>query len=79
MFAARQWKAKPETLDQMLDTIKAFSERTEKPFLLVLHPAHEMEFVGSVWQKFNERQLPVFQSFERAAAALKRVYDYEQR
>ncbi len=79
MFAARQWKAKPETLDQMLDTVKAFSERTEKPFVLVLHPAHEMEFVGSVWQKFNERQLPVFQSFERAAAALKRVYDYEQR
>ncbi len=79
MFAARQWKAKPETLEQMLDTIKAFSAKTEKPVLLVLHPAHEMEFVGSVWHKFNERQLPVFQSFERAAAALKRVYEYEQR
>ena len=73
MFAARQWKAKPETLDQMLDAIKAFSEKTEKPFLLVLHPAHEMEYVGSVLHKFNERQLPVFLSFERAAAALGRV------
>jgi acyl-CoA synthetase (NDP forming) len=73
MFAARQWKSKPETLDQMLDALKAFSEKTGKPFLVVLHPAHEMEYVGSVQAKFNERQLPVFQSFERAAAALGRV------
>ena len=56
--------------DQMLDALKAFSEKTGKPFLVVLHPAHEMEYVGSVQAKFNERQLPVFQSFERAAAAL---------
>lgn len=77
MFAARQWKSKPETLDQMLDAIRAFSDRTEKPVLLVLHPAHEMEFVGSVQHKFNERKLPVFQSFERAAAALRRVAEFE--
>jgi acyl-CoA synthetase (NDP forming) len=77
MFAARQWKSKPETLDQMLDALKAFSEKTGKPFLVVLHPAHEMEYVGSVQAKFNERQLPVFQSFERAAAALGRVAGFE--
>ncbi len=77
MFAARQWKAKPETLDEMLDAIKAFSEKTEKPFVTILHPAHEAEYVAQVQPKFHERQLPVFGSFERAANALRRVMDYE--
>jgi acyl-CoA synthetase (NDP forming) len=79
MFAARQWKQKPETLDQMLDTLKAHSEKSKKPLIAILHPAHEAEYVAQIQPKFHERQLPVFQSFERAAAAMKRVWDYENR
>jgi acetate---CoA ligase (ADP-forming) len=73
MFAARQWKNKPETLDETLDVLKAHMERSEKPFLAILHPAHEAEYVASIAPKFNERGIPLFASFERAAAALGRV------
>jgi hypothetical protein len=76
MFAARQWKSKPETLDETLDALKAHMEESAKPFLAVLHPAHEGEYIASIQGKFHERAIPVFASFERAAAALRRVYDY---
>ena len=77
MFAARQWKKNPESLDQMLDALVAQAAKTEKPLVTVLHPAHEAEYVASVQHKFHERNLPAFQSFERAAAALRRVREYE--
>ena len=73
MFAARQWKSKPETLDATLDTLKAHQERSKKPFQVILHPAHEAEYVAQITPKFNERQIPLFASFDRAAAAYARV------
>ncbi|MGI8423813.1 MAG: CoA-binding protein [Chloroflexota bacterium] len=75
MFAARQWRNKPETLDKMLDAIRVHMDRSAKALVVVLHPAHEEEYVGSIKPKFNERAIPVFASFERAAAALRRVAD----
>lgn len=79
MFAGRQWKNDPASLDAMLDTMKTFMDGSQKPFIVVLHPAHEAEFVGSIQHKFNEKQIPVFPSFDRAAAGLGRVLAYEQR
>jgi acetyltransferase len=76
MFAARQWRSKPETLDETLDALKAHMGKSAKPFLAVLHPAHEGEYIASIQGKFHERDIPVFGSFERAAAALRRVYEY---
>ncbi|MEX2080990.1 MAG: CoA-binding protein [Dehalococcoidia bacterium] len=73
MFAARQWRRQPESLDKTLDALKAHSDRSEKPFLAILHPAHEAEYVASIAPKFIERDIPLFQSFERAAAAAARV------
>jgi acyl-CoA synthetase (NDP forming) len=73
MFAARQWRKQPETLDKMLDTIQAHAARSEKAFVAVLHPAHEAEYVAQIGPKFHERGIPLFASFERAAAALGRV------
>jgi len=73
MFASRQWRKDPSTLEGLLDTLQAHMERSDKPFVVVLHPAHEAEYVASIQPKFNERRIPVFQSFERAAAALARV------
>ncbi len=75
MFASRQWRKDPASLDGLLDTLQTHMERSEKPFVVVLHPAHEAEYVASIQPKFNERRIPVFQSFERAAAALARVRD----
>ena len=73
MFAARQWKRHPETLDQMIDALAAHAERSAKPFVVILHPAHEAEYVAQISPKFHEKDLPLFASFERAAAALARV------
>ncbi len=79
MFASRQWKAKPETLDQMLDTLRAHMDRSSKAFVTVLHPAHEEAYVAGVKPKFHERGIPVFASFERAAAATARALAWATR
>lgn len=79
MFAARQWKNDPTTLDATIDTMKAYQEESGKPFLAVLHPAHEAEYVGSIIHKFNEKQVPVFGSFDRAATAMSKVLAYYRR
>jgi acyl-CoA synthetase (NDP forming) len=79
MFAARQWKKAPESLDKTIETIAAHQQRSEKPFLVILHPAHEAEYVASIAPKFHEKGIPLFQSFERAAAAMARVLAYEMR
>lgn len=76
MFAARQWKKDPSSLDATLDAIKAHNDRSPKPLAVILHPAHEAEYIASIQPKFHERQVPVFQSFERAAAAMQRVLAY---
>jgi acyl-CoA synthetase (NDP forming) len=73
MFAARQWKSKPETLDETLDVLQAHMDRSEKPFLAVLHPAHEAEYVAQITPKFNERKIPLSSNFDRAAQAMGRV------
>jgi acyl-CoA synthetase (NDP forming) len=73
MFAARQWKSKPETLDAMIDTLKMHQDRSKKPFQVILHPAHEAEYVAQITPKFNARQIPLFASFDRAAASYARV------
>ena len=69
MFGARQWKEHPERLDEMLDTLAAHTERSTKPFLVVMHPAHEEAFVVDVRLKFAARGISVFPNFERAARA----------
>jgi hypothetical protein len=79
MFAARQWKKAPDSLDKTIDTLAIHQARSEKPFLVILHPAHEAEYVASIAPKFHAKGIPLFQSFERAAAAMQRVLTYENR
>ncbi len=79
MFAARQWKRMPESLDKTIDTLATHMARSAKPFLAILHPAHEAEYVASIAPKFHEKGVPLFPSFERAAAAMARVLAYETR
>ena len=73
MFGARQWKDNPERIDDLIDTLAGHIERSVKPFLMVMHPAHEEAFVAEIRLKFAERRIPVFASFERAAAAAARA------
>ena len=76
MFAARQWKKDPSSLDATLDALQAHQQRSAKPLLVILHPAHEAEYVAHIAPKFHDRQIPLYQSFERAAAAMARVLAY---
>lgn len=78
MFAARQWRKIPDSLDKTIDAIAAHSARSQKPFLVILHPAHEAEYVASIAPKFHEKGIPLYQSFERAAAAYARVLAYHR-
>ena len=74
MFAARGWKKDVNTLDQTLDTLAAHQERSKKPFIVILHPAHEAEYVAQISPKFHEKGLALFQSPDRAAAAFARAW-----
>lgn len=76
MFAARQWKTKPETLNETLDALSAHQKRSQKAFAVVLHPAHEAEYVAHIAPQFHERGIPLFPSFERSAAAMARALAY---
>lgn len=79
MFAARQWKKAPDSLDKTIDTLAAHQARSPKPFLMILHPAHEAEYVASIAPKFHAKGIPLFPSFERAATAMQRVLAFENR
>ncbi len=79
MFAARGWKKDITTLDQTLDTLAAHQERSHKPFVVILHPAHEAEYVAQISPKFHEKGLALFQSPDRAAAAFARAWAYAGR
>ncbi len=79
MFAARQWKKDPASLDATLDTLQQHQQRSSKPLLVILHPAHEAEYVAQIAPKFHDRRISLFASFERAAAAMARALAYATR
>jgi acyl-CoA synthetase (NDP forming) len=76
MFGARQWRNKPEVLDAMLDTLVEHRNNSQKPFFIVMHPAHEEAFVVEIRQKFAKQKIAVFPNFERAATAAKLALPY---
>jgi acyl-CoA synthetase (NDP forming) len=75
-FMARQWQADPSSLDRMLDLLTAHKERSDKPFLTILHPGHVEDVTFLARKKVIERGIPAFHSFERAAVALSRAVHY---
>ena len=72
-FMARRWAKKPEEFERLLDSIASFRERSEKPLVTILHPAHVEAEALEARLKLQEREIAVFQSFERAAAAMAKV------
>ena len=78
MFGARRWERDADSFAQFLDTITTFRDRSAKPFLLIMHPAHMEAEAVRIRGRLQERGLPVIPSFERAALALRRVTDYHR-
>ena len=75
-FMARRWQADPASLDWLLVLLAEHRKHSAKPFVTVLHPGHLEEVTLQARSRVIERGLPVFASFERAAAALRRAIDY---
>jgi acyl-CoA synthetase (NDP forming) len=73
---AHRWGAHEDELVSLLDKIAEFNNRTAKPFVVILHPANVEVIVARAKQLAREHGLVVFESFERAAAALRVSYDY---
>ncbi len=75
-FMARRWQADPSSLDSLLDQLVAQRDRSAKPLVTILHPGHVEEIAAQARARVVERGLPVFHSFERAAAALSKAVAY---
>jgi acyl-CoA synthetase (NDP forming) len=73
---AQRWATHEEELTGLLDKIAGFRLSSSKPFALILHPAHVEAIVARAKQLARDRELVVFDSFERAAAAIRVAYDY---
>lgn len=75
-FFARMWKDEPERLDNMLNELDGFRERTGLPLVTVMHAGAIDEEVIPIRDQVVARGFAVFPSFDRAALALSRVINY---
>ena len=75
---AARWAAHEEEITGLLDKLAAFARQSQKPFSIVMHPAHVEAIVARGKELARERGLVVFDSFERAAAAHRAAADYWQ-
>jgi len=73
---AARWARHEEEITALLDHVAEFGRKTEKPFAVVLHPAHVEAIVARAKQLARERGLVVFDSFERAAASFRVAAEY---
>ena len=77
-FIARRWQANPKVLEEALDALAAYQERSPKPFLTIMHPGHVEGIVAELRERVTARGIASFASFERAARALRRFLDYHR-
>jgi len=75
-FRAQRWTSHEEELVNLLDKVAEFNNASVKPFVVILHPAHAEVAVARAKQLAREHGLVVFESFERAAAAIRVSHDY---
>jgi len=77
-FIARRWRADPKALEETLDALAAYQERSPKPFLTIMHPGHLEAIVAELRERVTARGIACFVSFERAALALRRFLEYHR-
>ena len=75
---ASRWATHEPELVALLDNLAAFNRRSAKCFAVILHPAHVEATVARARMLARERGLVAFESFERAAAALKVAAEYSR-
>lgn len=75
-FAAQRWATHEDELTNLLDKLAEFNRHIDKPLVTIMHQAHVPAIVAHARELARNRGLVVFDSFDRAAAALKVSYDY---
>ncbi len=75
-FAAQRWASHEDELVSLLDKIASFASQSSKPFVAIMHQAQVPAIVIHAQELARQRGLVVFDSFARAAAALRTSYDY---
>ncbi|MGO9607452.1 MAG: acetate--CoA ligase family protein [Candidatus Binataceae bacterium] len=75
---AQRWATHEDEIRSLLDKIGGFAGKSEKPFAIILHPAHVEAIVARAKELARERGLVVFDSFERAATAFATAAAYWQ-
>jgi hypothetical protein len=74
--AAARWAHNEDHIASMLDKLREFKQRATKPFSLVMHHAHMEDVVARARKMAVEREMLVFENFERAAQTLRLGADY---
>ena len=77
-LVAGQWHARPQVLENLLDSLSAFAARSAKPFLTILQPFDREAELLSVREKFRARGIPTFPTHDRAARAMHLVTRYHR-
>jgi acyl-CoA synthetase (NDP forming) len=76
--AARPLSHDPEAKDPVLRAVSDFTEKTGKPFVVIVPEAYSEVLASEEREKLVERGIASFSSFERAAKTLKKLADYYQ-
>ena len=72
-FLARRMRDNPAILDAMLKTLSAHRERSDKPFIAIVHPGHLEDVSLMVRERLLELNVPPFGTFQAGAKALRRA------
>jgi acyl-CoA synthetase (NDP forming) len=77
-FFIRQWRGEDgeKRLNDMLDGLDRFRERTGRPLVLVVHPGHLEAEILPLKQELWKRNYAVYGNFDRAAIALSKVTNF---
>ena len=65
-------------LDKMLNFLSDYKERCQKPFLMVLQPAHLEGEMVKIRTKFLERGIATFGGFQQGAKALSKMINHHR-
>ncbi len=75
-FIARRLRDNPAILDQMVETLASYRERSTKSFVTIAHPGHVEDVMADIRARLLARGVGVFPSFQACARALRRAIDY---
>jgi acyl-CoA synthetase (NDP forming) len=76
LFIKMAHEAYPDFANLIYDTIFEFEHQCEKPVLVMLPPSFYEEVEREVENRFLQKGIATFNSYSRAALALKKVTDY---